>query len=285
VFFDYRILRGDLQGAESFSITAGGRTVNLEHTPRTANDPGGWFVSGKTKAGTEVVRLPAATDIVEEFLLAFRQSELGDLRPDVELPAQLVAQRLTVEMYGLKMGGDFALDPSPREDSKGYLFRRFEDGICVEVDSARKDALLTGAEHFLDRRVHEIAELELDSIELLRGEQHLVFVRDTNTGFWNREGSAEEDRPFALIVDRLRSMKALTWSLDERLELVAPIEVRLNILEVTGPRGHAASTVSFTVGDGGKGTDPCDLVFAEGASDRGRANLFPGLWSALDGLF
>ena len=85
-------------------------------------------------------------------------------------------------------------------------------------------------------------------------------------------------------MDRLRSIKALSWSLGERPALSAPIQVTLNIPGEPGPRGRPGETVIFTVGNGQGDADPCELTPANGAKDRGRANLFPGLWAALDRL-
>ncbi len=282
-FFDYRILRGILVEADSFEYTAGGRMVKLEHVHEGAVDQ--WFVSGRTAGGNSLDRLPAADDIALDFLKQFRQAELGALRPAVELPPLLVGESLTVEMYGMRSGGDFAPDPSPREGSTGILFRRFGDGVCVEVAASIRDLLTTGAEHFLDRRVHQVEELTLGSVELKRGDEILVFARSTATGKWIRQGQSEEDRAFGLVMDRLRSMKALGWELDERPSLLDGIEVQLNIDAVPGSRGRAAGQVRFVVGNGTGGMDPCETQAGEGEPDRGRALLFPGLWASLDALF
>ena len=290
-FFDYRILRGDLGGADSFEYQAAGRTTKLE---RLQDGLGGsrWVVSGKTGTGKEIEQLPAATDIAEAFLAEFRQAELGDIRPDATWPSMLVAETLAVDMFDQERGGDFAPDSEP--DSVGYLFRRFGDQAIVEVSKTLRDLLLTGPQHFLDRRVHEYEELRISSVVLERvvqgseaspsQTQSVTFERDGDTGRWSQTGATEEAKDFALVVDRLRSIKTLSWDLDDRPALSAPIQVTLNIPAEPGPRGRPAETVVFTIGNGKGDADPCELTPAPDAKDRGRANLFPGLWAALDRL-
>ena len=282
LFFDYRVLRGELAGADSFEFSAGGRTVNLEHLVEGVSDK--WVVSGQTAGGALVDRLPAAGDITIEFLKQFRQAELGNIRPGIELPPMLVAESLAVQMFGIEVGGDFGPDPAPLASSTGYLYRRFGDSVCVEVAQELRDALTTGAEHFLDRRVHQVEEIALDSVELKRKETRVVFVRDAGNGKWSRKGQEQSDRQFGFVIDRLRSMKALGWELDERPELLEGIEVQLNIAAAAGPRGREAGTIRFVVGNGGDGMDPCELLPGPDEADRGRAKLFPGLWASLDSL-
>lgn len=291
VFFDYRVLRGDLAGADSFEYQAAGRSTKLERLEDGLGDSR-WVVSGKTAAGKSIEQLPAATDIAEAFLAEFRQAELGDIRPEATWPSMFVPEKLAVNMFGQERGGDFAPDSKP--DSTSYLFRRFGDKVIVEVAKRLRDLLSTGPEHFLDRRVHEYDELRISSVVLERvvqgaetaptKAQAFTFERNADTGRWNQAGATEEAKDFALIVDRLRSIKAISWSLDERPALSAPIQVTLNVPAEPGTRGRPAETVVFTVGNGQGGTDPCDLTPAIDTKDRGRANLFPGLWEALDRL-
>ncbi|MDG1498403.1 MAG: DUF4340 domain-containing protein [Planctomycetota bacterium] len=291
IFFDYRILRGDLAGADSFTYQAAGKATKLE---RLQDGLGGsrWVVSGQTATGKAIEQLPAATDLVEAFLAEFRQAELGEIRPSETWPAMFVAETISVDMFGQERGGEFARDSEP--DSTGYLFRRFGDQAIVEVSKAPRDMLLTGPEHFLDRRVHEYEELRISTVVLERVTpgpdsataeiQSVTFERSGDTGRWNQAGATEEAKDFALIVDRLRSIKTLTWDLDERPALSAPIQVTLNVPAEPGPRGRPAETVVFTIGNGAGAPDPCELTPASDAKDRGRANLFPGLWDALDHL-
>lgn len=271
-FFDYRILRGEFSETTYCRIEAGGRRTEL------VQKDGEWTVSGRSATGQELEGLAADREAVEELLLRYRQTELGDLQPGVTPAPSFVAESLFVEGGGLRRGGTFG--PPPSSSAAPYLFQRDGDEIWVSVEPKLVDHLKVGPEHFLERRLLAVEELRLGAVELTREGQTQRFVRDVSTGRWTRAGRAEEARDFAALVDRLRSIKATGFEFGvEPAGLgVGSVSVQLELVAEPGPRGMPASQVRFSIGQ----RPGADLYRgAEGPL----ALLLPGLWKGLDALF
>jgi len=265
-FFDYRILRGDLKDASSCRLEGGGRVAEL------VQENGQWFVSGQ---GLE--HRPADRAIVEELLLRFRSAELGDLQPGIEAAPSFVPETLSVMVSGLERGGTFG--PPPAGVEAAYLFRRTGDDLWASVDPELVALLRLGPKHFLERRLLEIPELRLGSVTLTRGELVIEYQRNPKSGGWQRVGAESESMAFGLLIDRLRSIKALEFAMQDVGSGMSAdaIHVHLSVLPEAGPRGAAGEEVEYTL-DGGADSDVIQI-------DGQRALLFSGLWKGLDALF
>lgn len=271
-FFDYRILRGDLKEASACRLEGGGRAAEL------VQEGGSWFVSGRGPGGVDYEHLPADRAVVEEVLLAFRGAELGDLLPGVEPAPSFVPETLSVKVSGLERGGTFG--PPPAGVAADYLFRRTGDKLWAAVDPELVQLLQLGPEHFLERRLLDVEELRLASVQLSRAGRELVFRRDEATGSWQRTDQGMASMAFGLLVDRLRSIKVLEFVFDPPdLEGAqeAGIEVTLSVAAETGPRGRPAREVVYTVWPG----EDADLVLFDGRWGK----VYTGLWAGLSALF
>jgi hypothetical protein len=242
-------------------------------------EDGSGGVPGRARAGRQRERGAADGEVVEELLLRYRGAELGNLLPGVEAAPSFVAETLRVTVDGLEQGGTFG--PPPAGVEAEYLFRRRGDALWTSVDSELVELLKLGPEHFLERRLVDVEELRLGSVTLRRGGRMTRFDRDSRTGGWTRAGEDSESFAFGVLVDRLRSVKALDFDLDAQAESGAEvpetIDVELELLAEPGPRGEAAGTVAYSLAP----TEGGDL-FVRGEQ---RARLTGGLWSALDKLF
>jgi len=113
----------------------------------------------------------------------------------------------------------------------------------------------------------------------VRADERLEFVRDPATGRWARAGEVDEARDFAVLVDRLRAVRALGFGFGEEPpgEL---IEVTVVAADQPGPRGAAGFEVRYRLGSGA----------ADGAGDwflkdGVQARIYPGLAEAVGALF
>lgn len=277
-FFDRRIARGELTDISSVELDRAGSTITLAQTD------GAWTVSGPTAAGQRIEGRRAEDEACENVFLQLRQAELQELLPDWEGAPTFVLDAFHYTRYGQREGGTFAPPMwtgagEPPEVRPELLFRRDGDDVWASVDPAVRGLLVPPAEEYLARDLVEVEELVLASIALERGGERLVFERDPATGRWARAGAAEEARDFAVLVDRLRSVRALGFAFGAELpgELV---EVTLVADDQPGPRGAAGFELRYQLG----------AADADGAGDwfvqdGVQARIYPGLAAAVDALF
>lgn len=284
VFFDRRLVRGEVANVERFELEAAGRKLVFEQP-----DPGRWTLTGKASNGAPLEAAATDATLVENLFVRLRQVELGDLLPNWKGAPTFVAEGFEATRFGLTTGGSFApamwagQGAPPEEEPPAWLFQRDGDGIWAEAPTSLREELQRPGEAYLDRRLLDVDELRLARIELAHEGAVRAFERDPANGQWSQVGAPGEARAFALVVDRLRAIKALELVFGQGEPFVPgaadAIEVRLVAGPEPGPRGAAGFERTYTVGRGdAQGDwylDPAGRL----------ARLFPGLFAELEALF
>lgn len=275
-FVDARLVRGAPDQVRGATYAAGGREVRLT---RAGQGPDAtWTVSGPTAGGAVLDGRAADPERVDEFLQALRAVELLELVPGGALAPTLVPTFVRVDVAGELRGGD--LGPLSG-GAEGTGFRRLDEELVATVDPSVPELLATPPEDFLDRRLLEVDELRLAWVELAVGEVTRRFERDPRRGIWSEAGAEGEARAFANQVDRLRSLRALSYTFPAAgatlPPLADPVTVTLDLPAESGPRGLSAERITYRVAAGPDGTELLEL---EGL----RALVYPGLRAALGEL-
>ena len=181
-------------------LAGAGREVLLEPVPR------GWVVSGRTDAGVELEREPADRARVEELVGELERERVLALLPDVSFPAG-PAQGLWIEADGRTLGGSIGPEYTTDDGGTGALFRRDGDGLVSLVSARFLELVSTDPAELRSMSLLEVSELEVARVELSSAVGSRTYVRDSK-GRWSRQGTEVEARAFALVVDRLLSLRA-----------------------------------------------------------------------------
>lgn len=275
-FFDRRLARGELVNLDGFELQAAGRTLAFEQTPQ------GWTVSGRTSTGELLEDRRAEKDVTENVFLRLRQAELQDVVPDWQGAPTLVAEGFRYTYFGREVGGTFAPPMwkgkgAPPEERPGLLFKRNGDSVWATIDPELTELLRPAAEHYLDRRLFDVEELRIGAIRLEREGRELVYERDVDSGRWRRAGESEEARDFAVLVDRLRSIKALAFEFGAEPPAGRTV-VTIEVADEPGPRGRPGFTQRYELA---VGDERGDWYVADGLA----ARLYPGLGAGVEALF
>ncbi len=255
----FQVRREEIQ---AFEVQCAGRGLRFR-----AGDSSGFSVTG-LEPGDEQVEAPAIgaePTAVQDLLAELESLTIADFLPLDARPAKIGEVNLELQdgrVLRADLGG-----PLEHYGVDGFTLRRQgEDRWGFVLDDLCAVAAREPRE-FASRTAFEVAEYELLSIELEGLGRSRKWLRDPGSGQWKPEGSAVEDREFALLVDRLRSPRVREWSDDFDAQLFAQaIEMNMNSAKPGfAPRVRFASgtsggePVTWTAFDGRMGAASPEL--------------------------
>ena len=189
------LLRAVRERVERISLQNPERTLVLEQRP-----PGWLLRSGSIEREADPQR-------VGDLLSELERARVLALLPEQEfVPAPGGPLSIRVEHAGRVDGGELGADHTLADGGSGVLFRRHGDALVTLVDPAVADLARSTLADFENRQLVLVPELELARIELEREGRELVYVRN-ELGRWSRKGTEVEARGFAILVDRLLSIR------------------------------------------------------------------------------
>lgn len=228
--FDYdliNVLDSDVWGIE---LSLDGATLSLER------EPSGWsVVRGEERLAAD----GGAIADLAGLLLGF-EMEVFLIEPEhreQDLAGRVEIRRRSGEAVGVDLG--------PRAEYRGVegrLVRRDGEALWALVAADLDGVARTDPLSLASLQVAKISELDTAAIVLRRGGSTVRFERDQQRGLWRREGEAEEDREFALVVEPLLGPRVRRW-LD-----VAADAVELSDLVVVDVVTAAGATMTFELG-------------------------------------
>lgn len=216
--YDYAVLRSSEEGVERVEIWRGETGLQLER------EDGRWVV-GSLGPGP-AVRRPADEDRVGSLLARLVQAQLIEYAaPGAFVQAERPLRLVVRTREGLDVEAE--LGPAPEGegsgDAGGLLFRRAGEDLAALVPEEVEALFLLTLPDLEERLVHDVAEADVDRIELRRGNRLQAYTRDER--HWSLEGSGRVDGARAVLLERLLRFEAERF-LDARPALLDPLEVR-----------------------------------------------------------
>jgi len=203
---------------ERVTLTVDGRELALDQR-------GGDWTMTVREADATSGPVPADPQRVGDLLSELERARVLALLPDEPFaPAPDGPLAILIEHDGRTLGGSLGASHALADGGRGVLFRRAGDTLVTLVDEGLVALARSEPREFENRQLVRALELDLARIDLARGAAELAYARN-DRGRWARLGTEVEARSFAILVDRLLSVRLAEDG--DPGELVDPLTVTL----------------------------------------------------------
>lgn len=210
-FYDYALVRANRSDIESITLVSDAGALRLIQTPAE------WVLTEELDVAVTDLHRDQITSAdagkVGDLLAALEQTELVEF---LELDAEFVpgSGRRSFEILtksGTVFGGEIGAEYSIPGGGRGFLFLRRDDAIVAVLPAELAEQLRVAPSELRSLIVHKLVEREQRTIRLRRDGVELAYQLDQKANLWLTEGTTLEAKSFALLVDRLISMRVSRW--------------------------------------------------------------------------
>ncbi len=227
--YDYDVLRVFRQDVQRLELVGGGSTRIMER------DEEAWTVQelGPDDTPEAAPRYPANPPAVEAALALLERTELGDYQPGVEFveedpPLAFAVQTKSGARVAARIGRAWR---DERTGVQGHLFLRPGDQLVGLVGVELAELCARPLDELRARRIHQLQESLVRSIELEHAGQRFTFVNTGDNRWRPRDRQIAAPADFVQSLDALLNLQAERWlETDEEASLEDELGVRLQTL-------------------------------------------------------
>ena len=205
-----------------------------------------WRVTAREGDAELLSEVPADTERVADLLAVIEGARVLEYLPDETwpgpIPTPATGQGIFLEVDGADFGGFLGEAYTTRGGGGGRLFLRPGDSLVGLVDEELYDVLRTDPQDLRSTRLHRVKELAARQVHVSSGSRKTLFRQD-DRGRWMPADSEVEARNFALMVDRILSVKAERF-LDGAEDRTGRDPIAVSIV---GDTGKALASFSVSV--------------------------------------